>query len=105
LYVVILVQCCYDAGSCVGGTTDTNPSTAYAQFLSPHDLSAAATAVAAGLVKAEQMLDSIHTGHHPYYWGGGAAGLARKLFDEVAHTTHPSMKIGAVNTETNAKQR
>ena len=41
---------------------------AYAQFLSPHDLSAAAKAVQAGQVKAEQMVDSIHTGHHPYYW-------------------------------------
>eukprot|EP01050_Picozoa_sp_SAG11_P015267 SAG11_NODE_1960_length_3998_cov_3.835599_4_plen_326_part_00 len=90
----------------------------------------------AGQIKAEQMVDSIHTGHHPYYWvrtsfvsslhcegpwrrmltlrlltalwstyrsavaeclavwqGGGAAGLARHLFEEVSRS------------ETNAKQQ
>ena len=45
-----------------GGHTDQSPSMAYAQFLSPHDLAAAAKAVQAGLVGAEQMIDSIHTG-------------------------------------------
>ena len=45
-----------------GGHTDQSPSMAHAQFLSPHDLAAAVKAVQAGLVGAEQMIDSIHTG-------------------------------------------
>ena len=53
-------RCRLKSAACVGQ--------AYAQFLSPHDLSAAAKAVQAGQIKAEQMVDSIHTGHHPYYW-------------------------------------
>ena len=52
---------------------------AYAQFLSPHDLSAAAKAVQAGQVKAEQMVDSIHTGHHPYYWVRADPSLVSSL--------------------------
>ena len=36
--------------------------------------------------------------------GGGAAGLARHLFEEVSRS-QPSLRIGAVNTETNAKQQ
>ena len=69
----------------------------YDKFLSPGDL-AAAKALHPRLDK--QMVDSIHTGHHPYYWGGGAAGLARALFNQ------PSLQgfeLGAANTETNAK--
>jgi hypothetical protein len=55
-----------------------------------------------GDVKAGQMVDSIHLGHHPYYWGGGGTGLARALFNTPALKP---LKIGAANTETNAKQR
>ena len=42
-------------------------------------------------------------GHHPYYWGGGAAGLARHLMNEP--DLKDVLEIGAVNTETNAKQQ
>eukprot|EP01050_Picozoa_sp_SAG11_P028250 SAG11_NODE_7483_length_1138_cov_1.157844_2_plen_155_part_01 len=87
-----------------GGATDQSPSMAYAQFLSQHDLSAAVKAVQAGLVKAEQLIDSIHTGHHPYYWGGGVTGLARRLFELVSKQSMGVLAIGAVNTETNAKE-
>jgi hypothetical protein len=53
-----------------GGHTDQSPSMAYAQFLSPHDLDKAVKAVESGLVRAEQMIDSIHLGHHPYVISG-----------------------------------
>ncbi len=82
-----------------GGATNSSPSRAYAQFLSPADFAQAKKAVAAGYVNADQLVDSIHTGHHPNYWGGGAAGLARRLFEETG-----DIQIAAVNTETNAKQ-
>ena len=49
-----------------------------------------------------QMVDSVHTGHHPYYWGGGAAGLARGLFDSEPLK---GFNLGAANTETNAKKQ
>jgi hypothetical protein len=39
-----------------------------------------------------------------YYWGGGATGLARRLFELVSQQSKGVLKIGAANTETNAKQ-
>ena len=48
-------------------------------------------------------LDDVIAGHHPYYWGGGAAGLARHLMNEP--DLKDVLEIGAVNTETNAKQQ
>jgi hypothetical protein len=66
-------------------------------------LQAAVEAVESGKVNASQLVDSIHLGHHPYYWGGGGAGLARAPFDTAA--LNPVLQIGAVNTETNAKQQ
>jgi hypothetical protein len=40
-----------------GGTTDSKPSRAYAQFISPADIKKAVAAVVAGKVKASQMVD------------------------------------------------
>lgn len=86
-----------------GGASVTTPSTAFSEFLSPHNLQEAVAAVKAGKVAASQMVDSQHTGHHPYYWGGGAAGLARHLMNEP--DLKDVLEIGACNTETNAKQQ
>ena len=58
-----------------GGATNTNPSTAYAQFLSPRNLAAAVAAVKAGKVLARQMVDSQHTG--TWKPGGDAPFLPR----------------------------
>jgi hypothetical protein len=80
-----------------GGHTDQSPSLAYAQFLSPHDLDKAVKAVQSGLVNAEQMIDSIHLGHHPYVFSIRFCVFSYLSVASVSIVSSSPVKKGAIH--------